>query len=169
MIINGYFQSEKYFDKSLVRSFLEPKQDIRQKLIYKYSKDLDKSVSIHVRRGDYLSIQDYHPVQTKEYYIKAISEFSSDSIFFVFSDDISWCKDNLSEINCRCIEGQNDYEDMFLMSMCKHNIIANSSFSWWGAWLNNNPDKKVIAPKNWFGPSCPHNTKDLLPEIWMKL
>jgi hypothetical protein len=168
MIINGYFQSEKYFDKYLVKSYFEPKKAVKQKLISKYSEYLDKSVSIHVRRGDYLYAQDYHPVQTKEYYMKAMSEFSSDSIFFVFSDDINWCKDNLSEMNCRFIEDQKDYEDMFLMSMCRHNIIANSSFSWWGAWLNNNPSKKVIAPEKWFGPNCPHDTKDLIPEYWVR-
>jgi hypothetical protein len=83
-------------------------------------------------------------------------------IYIVFSDDIDWCKKNLPFLDEKIfIEGNDDFFDLYLMSKCQNNIIANSSFSWWGAWLNKSENKKVMSPKNWFGQSYKHNTKDL--------
>jgi hypothetical protein len=87
----------------------------------------------------------------------------------VFSDDINWCKQNLSFPKMQFVEGQDNIEDLWFMSLCSNNIIANSSFSWWGAWLNNNPEKKVIAPKNWFGQYANINSSDIVPETWILL
>jgi hypothetical protein len=87
----------------------------------------------------------------------------------VFSDDISWCKDNLKFDKMNFIEGLDNVEDMWLMSLCDNNIIANSSFSWWGAWLNSNFNKKVIAPLHWFGDSANLNTSDIIPTNWIRI
>jgi hypothetical protein len=87
----------------------------------------------------------------------------------IFSDDIDWCKNNLQFKNMVFIENQNTFEDIWLMSLCKHNIIANSSFSWWGAWLNKKSDKIVIAPNDWFGPNSNLNTSNIVPQTWIKL
>lgn len=160
--LSGYFQSEKYFDETLVREVFTPRKDLIRYLREKY--DLNNSVSVHVRRGDYLGLQDYHPVQNMDYYQEAFSYFQ-DSKFYVFSDDIDWCKNNFKG-NFVFIDKQDDYLDMFLMSLCNHHIIANSSFSWWGAWLNKNKDKRVIMPKKWFGPSANHDINDLICHNW---
>lgn len=133
------------------------------------------SVSCHVRRGDYLK-EPKMCVCTEEYYHRAI-QFAkhnlSPELFCIFSDDISWCRKNLKDL-LRDIDvvfvdwnkGENSYRDMQLMSLCRHNIIANSSFSWWGAWLNNHPDKKVISPKRWLNT---HIINDPIPDSWIKL
>lgn len=119
-----------------------------------------ESVSLHVRRGDFLKLPDYCGICDLEYYKYAISHILSnvsDAHFFVFSNDIQWCKENIVPLlkgaNVTFVEGNkgwDSYVDMQLMSECKHNIIANSTFSWWGAWLNNNPNKIVVAPKYWY-------------------
>jgi len=89
--------------------------------------------------------------------------------FLVFSDDIGWCKSTFQRPNIHFIEGERDVVDLQLMARCKHNIIANSSFSWWGAWLNPHPGKQVFAPQNWFGSEAlHHDTRDLIPENWVK-
>lgn len=160
----GYFQSEKYFynisdsikeDFSFLNTDDETLSNFNNKEI----------VSIHVRRGDYLGLQTYHPIVSMDYYKKAMSFFKGCS-FLLFSDDIEWCKSEETFQECTIIEGS-DSNSMYLMSKCNHNIIANSSFSWWSAWLNNNPNKKIIAPKNWFGPSySSYNMSDLYPESW---
>jgi len=120
-----------------------------------------------VRRGDYLNNKDHHPVLPISYYQKAIGAFS-DAQFVVFSDDISWCKSHFDFSDTLLfIEDNDEVTDLYLMSLMKHHIIANSSFSWWGAWLCQNPDKVVIAPQLWFGPAAvDHDTKDLIPEVW---
>jgi len=135
------------------------------------------SVSLHIRRGDYLTMQkaiDTIGVCPLDYYDKAIREITrkiKNPTFFIFSDDINWVKENLKTNSPTIfVSGGKlkDYEELILMSKCKHNIIANSSFSWWGAWLNNNPNKIVIAPKKWFKDTS-KNTRDLIPESWLKL
>ena len=106
------------------------------------------------------------------YFDKATSEIvkkHSDIRFVVFSDDINWCKEAFKNKNFTFIEDEKDYIDLHMMSLCKHNIIVNSTFSWWGAWLNTNPNKIVIAPKVWFGSSSHEDSKDVIPNDWTVL
>jgi hypothetical protein len=167
----GYFQSEKYFEhyKREVAELFELNSEIQDKVLSQYQEILEKNTtSINVRRGDYVWLSDYHANQELDYYKKAIEIIGEEEKFLIFSDDISWCKENLDFIkNKTFVTNDFDYEDLFLMSQCSNNIIANSSFSWWGAWLNKNDDKVIVAPKNWFGKSNSHlDTSDLYCEKW---
>jgi hypothetical protein len=166
--LNGFWQSEKYFlnVSELIREQLQPTTETLEKL----KKQINgKSVSLHVRRTDYVTSNGYHPVQTLEYYNKSLKIIGNYDQILVFSDDINWCKENLKYENVLFIENQDNIEDMWLMSLCDHNIIANSSFSWWGAWLNQNKDKIVIAPNNWFGVQTNLNNLDMIPTNWFKI
>ena len=167
-ILFGYYQSEKYFiaHEPKVRTLFNPSIETEKCLKGKYG-DVSNYTSLHVRRGDYLNLSAHHPTCTIEYYEKALSKCQGNVL--VFSDDIPWCKETFQDSRFQFVEGNLDYEDLHLMSMCKNNIIANSSFSWWGAWLNSNPNKVVIAPKIWFGSAINHNTKDLLPQSWITI
>lgn len=168
----GYFQSEKYFIKNkeeILKLFSIDEKGLTY-LKQKYGKLLNKKTcSIHIRRGDYLGLPEHHPVCDIEYYTQAISKFDKEVIFLIFSNDIEWCKKEFIGPQFIFIENEKDYIDLWLMSLCKNNIIANSSFSWWGAWLNTNPDKIVITPKSWFGKAINHNTQDLIPNDWVSL
>ena len=166
--LNGFWQSEKYFLKNsdLIREQLQPTIEIIEKLKQQIN---GKSVSIHVRRTDYVTSNGFHPVQTIEYFNKAVETIGYYDQLFVFSDDINWCKENLKYKNILFVENQDNLEDMWLMSLCDHNIISNSSFSWWGAWLNQNKDKIVISPKNWFGSQSNLNDLDITPIDWIKI
>ena len=173
--LDGYFQSDKYFSifrKNLLDLF-EFGQDNKVLINQKYSDIISKNTCcIHVRRGDYLNYPDVHPTLSLDYYKQAISHFDHDVTFLVFSDDINWCKENLHLLNNNLvyIEGNTDFQDLYLMSICKNNIICNSTFSWWGAWLNQNENKKVIAPTTWFGNKLKHyNTNDLYCTNWIKI
>ena len=166
--LNGYWQSEKYFIESsdIIRKELSPSEEILNKLNKTPLID-GNSVSLHIRRTDYVTSNGYHPVQSIDYYNKGLEIIGDYDNIFVFSDDIEWCKNNLNFKNIIFMEGFSDIEDLWLMSLCKHNIIVNSSFSWWGAWLNNNLGKKIIAPKKWFGSNL--NTSDIIPNKWIKI
>ena len=170
----GYFQSEKYFlhNRDEILKLFSPPKPLEDLICRKYSKIIgnNRYVSVHIRRGDYLlpKFSGHHTNLGREYYQKAMSHFPDDSTFVFFSDDIEWCKQTFGKKNSFFVENTNDVIDMYLMSKIPNNIIANSSFSWWGAWLNTNGDKKVIRPKNWFGPLNSHLiTKDLTPEEWV--
>jgi hypothetical protein len=136
-----------------------------------------ESVSLHIRRGDFVSnrkTNEIHGVLPLEYYYEAIRLITNqvrNPEFFIFSDDIPWVRENLlvpKKVNfVEHPTSNRDYEDLILMSNCKHHIIANSSFSWWGAWLSQNPVKRVIAPREWY--RIVIDTRDLLPEEWIKL
>lgn len=158
--LDGYWQSEKYFKDIrdiLVRDFLfpEPVSSWEREMYYQIKKT--NSVAIHIRRGDYLKHSDqFGDICTSKYYLGAISvirEKLKDPVFFVFSDDLLWSKEFLqNQIDVHFIDLGNDtncIHDMKLMAACKHNIIANSSFSWWASWLNQNDEKIVIAPTKW--------------------
>jgi|TARA_R110002012_G_scaffold14048_4_gene58930 hypothetical protein len=167
-IYRGYFQSEKYFKHN--RDYILDCFDFSTEAEVQYKDVLKtKTVSLHVRRGDYVNLQNHHPLQPQEYYIKSLEEVGGFDSILVFSDDISWCKENLILPNAMYVEKQSDVCDLKLMSLCDNNIIANSSFSWWGAWLNKSKDKKVVAPKNWFGPDKNLNDSDIVPEDWIKI
>lgn len=175
----SYWRSEKYFKD--IESTI--KDDLTLKTVPegKYEEVLRdiqsaNSVSLHVRRTDYLLPKHAKIFTqcTERYYedaIKLIKDNASNIKIFVFSDDINRVKDNLNLPKETVYVSENnfaDYEDLTLMSVCKHNITANSTFSWWGAWLNNNPDKIVITPKKWFVDQN-NKEKDLIPETWIKI
>lgn len=167
----GFYQSEKFFEniKQQVKDMYTFNKAIENSLLQKYP-NIKDSCSIHVRRTDYLTQQDYHPVMSKEYFNLALKE-SNCSRFSIFSDDITWCKDNFKDSNFD-FYNLKDYEDFILMANCKDNIITNSTFSWWAAYLNKNTNKKIICPhhKRWFGPSyASKNTKDLYPSSWIEI
>jgi hypothetical protein len=160
--LRGYFQSYKYFKEyeyfilsSLTPSMsLEPESDL---------------CAIHVRRGDYLNLPHHYHQLDMNYYCQAMDIIKSDR-YIIFSDDIEWCKRNFIGNKFLFSEKSSPYEDLAIMSKkCDNVIIANSSFSWWGAYLNTNFSKKVVAPQKWFGPKLPHDTRDLLPENWIKI
>jgi hypothetical protein len=150
IVIDGYFQSYIHLiehEKEIIKEFTF-KQHILNKCKFKLNKHINP-VSIHVRRGDYVNHPNYWVV-TPEYIQDALNQFADkEYTFLVFSDDIEWCKQVFPK-GVVFIEGNNQFEDLCMMSLCDHNIIANSSYSWWAAFLNQNPNKKIIAPKNWF-------------------
>ena len=163
----GYFQSEKYFKhiEDAIRENYEFKDEIIEKAkAIKSDLDLKKTVSLHVRRGDYLQLSHVHPTSDVSYYDEAMTHFDGHTPV-VFSDDIPWCKENLSHLNAVFVEGNDLYTDMCLMSMCDGHIIANSSFSWWAAWLGKG---KTVAPKRWFAESGPKDWSDVYCEGWIK-
>jgi hypothetical protein len=168
----GYWQQYRYME-SMREQLLSDFQFIpfdRQNEETAAQIDRTNSVSIHIRRGDYLApdnVQTLGSVCTLDYYkmaIKMINKSVELPLFFVFSDDMAWTKANLPLDNALFIDwnrGKNSFRDMQLMGLCKHNIMANSTFSWWAAWLNQNKDKMVITPAKW-------NNDKLIPENWKK-
>ena len=172
--LSGFFQCEKYWlhISDVIRKEFEFKDEFYDKAA-KANESLRKIfkrlVSIHIRRGDYVGIQEEHPVLPADYYQEAVGKFADGEYgFLVFSDDIQYCKKMFGEDpNILYSEHSKDFTDMAMMSMCDHNIIANSTFSWWAAWLNSNPDKRVIAPSIWLGPKIQHlQTNYLYCEGW---
>jgi len=191
----GFFQSEKYFkhisseikkDFSFHDEYTEACSNIVQQF------DGQELIMLHVRRGDpnlvdsrgfkwsYTQCGDQHPVQPIEYYRKALEKFDDTLPVIVFSDSPEWVKDQeffsddrffVSEPIDKYPDGSyTPYTDLCLMSMCSHAIIANSTLSWWGAWLISNPNKKIISPKMWFGPAySDKNTDDLIPNTWIRI
>jgi len=169
MCLVGYFQSEKYFEKhtDYIKKLFSVDEKTKRIIDEKYGETLkNKPVAVHVRRGDYLQLVDFHPPCSVEYYRDAMALFPADTIFLFFSDDISWCKENFVQDNVVFIEENEDILDFYLISVCNGVILSNSSFSWWAAWLNERSEKKIIAPKKWFGKSVSHDIKDLIPLRW---
>ena len=177
LFLEGYYQSEKYFLKyeKEIRADFEIVSPLKQQTIetVAYMQSVN-SVSIHFRRGDYIG-NPVHETHNTAYYKEAIQLIESKiehPVYFLFSDDIPWVKENFtSNFETHFVDfndASTNFEDLKLMSSCKHNIIANSSFSWWGAWLNKNPNKIVIAPKKWFNTEKV-NTSDIIPEDWIQL
>ncbi len=184
ILLRGYFQSFRYFEdeKEFVKNLFkvleiklgQPNLDLIEEI------QNEQSVAVHVRRGDYVSsqiVQNIHGICGLDYYKEAIFKLIKNYKklhFFFFSDDMDWVKEEFSFLNSRSFVdnniGSNSWKDMILMSKCNHNIIANSSFSWWGAWLNNNKDKTVIAPKKWFAEDDLNlQTSDLIPPSWIRI
>ena len=174
----GYWQSQNYF----MTHSAQIREDFKFKLPmskenYSLSKQMndDNSVSLHVRRGDYVNNSKttlIHGLCSIDYYqsaIKYIADRLNKPIFYVFSDDIEWVKKNLNIKFPHAFlshnTGRESFNDMRLMATCKHNIIANSSFSWWGAWLNPNEKKIVVAPEKWFANPLWVNN-DIIPPEW---
>ena len=170
--IYGYFQSYKYFEScktKFVKMLHNPYSQIVESTIHQFKNNMLTPVSIHVRRTDYLSLSHIHLNLSSEYYSNAISHFSTEkSIFIIFSDDVTFIQNeplfqNLP--NKVIVDNPDDEYCFWLMSACTHNIIANSSYSWWASYINSNPDKLVIAPNRWFGTSGPqHKIRDIIPD-----
>ncbi len=175
MKINGFFQSEKYFSKhkSEILELFSPPSKVMEYLSHRYADILNHpaTVSVHVRFYFEDPAEKAHPTCRREYFEKAMEMFPEETLFVVFSNRMEQCKTFFldSRKNIRFIEGEDHFCDLYLMSFCKSNIIANSTFSWWGAYLNRNPDKKVIAPKLWFNPAHKSDIQDLLPDGWVKI
>lgn len=179
--LDGYWQSENYFKdiSELIRKEFKFKKEAsgRNKDLIAEMADIE-SVSLHVRRGDYVSnnkVHEIHGTCSMEYYNNCMNLIKSrihNPKFFIFSDDMSWVRQNMKIDSSFCFIDHNgqdkDYEDLHLMSSCKHNIIANSSFSWWGAWLNDNAQKVVYAPEKWANYSA-LNTEHRLPLDWIRV
>jgi hypothetical protein len=171
--LNGYWASERYFEesKSKIKKLLSFDSNFINKLNTSPYRDVfDKNiVSMHIRRTDYLTSGGFHALQTVDFYKSAIEILNDYDSIYVFSDDINWCKENLKFKNILFVEGLDDIEDMWLMSLCKNNIISNSTFSWWAAWLNNNDNKKVIYPNKWYGDNINISIENLISKKWIKI
>ncbi len=177
--LDGYWQSENYFREIrniIIKDFLiKTKPDKRNKLMLEKIEN-SNSVCIHIRRGDYISnkkTSEVHGACSLKYYynaVKIILKKVKNPTFFIFSDDSQWTKENLKlkylTIYVNINSPKKGYEDLRLMSNCKYFIIANSSFSWWGAWLSNNPNKIVCAPKRWFRSA---DEGDIVPKSWIRV
>ena len=189
--LHGFFQSEKYFKhiKDIIRKDFSFHDEIINPCLA-FISDVIDPIFLHVRRGDpnlvdprgfkwsYTQCGEQHPVQPLEYYEKALAEFDDEQPVIVFSDSPEWVKEQeffsgdrflISEPQEKYSDGSyTPYADLCLMSLCSHAIIANSTLSWWGAWLIENKNKKIIAPKMWFGSAyADKDTKDLIPEKWI--
>jgi hypothetical protein len=178
--LSGYWQSEKYFADAIhtIRTefaFKQPMSAVNAETSDVIEKT--NSVSLHVRRGDYTKYTKttaVHGLCSVDYYkaaIEYVSEHVENPCLYIFSDDLEWVRGNLpTNLPCKYIDhnqGRESFNDMRLMSLCKHHIVANSSFSWWGAWLNPAPRKLVVAPKKWFATQT--DTRDLIPVSWQTL
>ncbi|MEX0961338.1 MAG: alpha-1,2-fucosyltransferase [Simkaniaceae bacterium] len=180
VMIHGFFQSEKYFihHKEEILKLFSPSNEILDRLLEKYQSLLShqKTVALHVRTylADYGHIpqsKEFHAFPGLEYYKNAVQLLGEDCLYLIFSDRIAWCKKNLSDIApfIVFIEGNHYIDDFYLMTLCDHIITANSSFSWWAAYLNQNPDKLVITPKNWYGERWRYLTNQIVPKDWIRL
>jgi len=204
IMLYGYFQSYKYFDKEYknIARYIgldESRLEVRNTYYKKYEKS--NVISVHFRMGDYKVLQNCHPILDDEYYINSIkfilnkmqSKTKWTILYFCEEEDIGEINNKVEKIKAGCMEylqeqeqgqeqGQEleferggepkmeDWRQLLLMSCCQHNIIANSSFSWWAAYFNNNHDKVVCYPENWFGPQLSqHNTSDMCPKSWNKI
>lgn len=183
VLLTGYWQCEKYFTdiSDTILSDFSVKTEItgRDLEVSKYIADTN-SVSLHIRRSDYVPNSYKDQIFDSlglDYYQRALDDLSEkekDLVLFVFSDDPEWVKRNVNFQSPIEYVDHNDaetnYQDLRLMSLCRHNIIANSSFSWWGAWLNDFPDKLVYAPTEWFNSNVRNlNSKDVIPDSWIKI
>lgn len=172
------WMSEKNFlgIENIIREEFSLKKSLREKFEKKNSSIIQQikesdSVSIHIRRTDYLDKQNTYIILKEEYYKRAIviiTEKVKNPRYFFFSDDIEWVKKNFPHKEDSIFLSNEDYEDLTLMSLCKHNIIANSTFSWWGAWLNKNPDKIIVAPTKWLVKETGME-ESLIPQSWIKI
>jgi len=173
--LQGYFQTEKYFKhiEDEIREDFTFKDEILKPCKEMIS-SVENPVALHVRRTDYLTNSENHFNLSLDYYSAALKHFDNDRNVIVFSDDPRWCKEQelFSDDRFLVSENTDNRVDLCLMTLCDDFIIANSSYSWWGAWLSTNKNKKVIAPFQWFGKTGytkDHNTKDLIPNDWTRI
>jgi hypothetical protein len=164
----GYYQSSKNFlgyINEIKKLFLIDEEN-KKYLLEKYPElKKENTLSIHIRRGDYKKHPLVHPTVSKSYIQKSLDKIGGYSHIFILSDDKNWAIENLSLPNSTIVD-EKDYLELWLMSLCQNNILSNSSFSWWGSFLNENKNKKTIAPSIWFGPNGPRNFKDIFQDEW---
>ncbi len=172
----GWYQSEKYFSKfkNPVIDLFSPPLSFIDKVFNHYPFFKDQEVAaINVRRGDYLTQPTRHPVISKDYILKAYEHLPPHDKLLVVSDDIEWCMDNLDFPNIIFNDNSQfwDAEALWLLSLCDHFIISNSSFSWWGSYLSRTDNKVIIAPDTWFGPEMDreNDPRDIYCENWIKI
>jgi len=168
-ILDGYFQSWRYFEnyKSEIKELFHFDEKMKSECSL-YIKNLKKNkqiTTVHVRRGDYLKNSSYHSICNLEYYISSMKKIKN-SIFLFLSDDLDWCKNNFRGEDIFFSEFDSEIIDLCIMTQSDNNIISNSSFSWWGSYLNEN-NGTTVAPKNWFGPSGPKDTQDIYIKEWI--
>tara|TARA_R100001015_G_C4623710_1_gene181599 strand:+ start:515 stop:1339 length:825 start_codon:yes stop_codon:yes gene_type:complete len=178
--LSGFYQTEKYFKhcKEEVFNYFTFKHHIRDNINNKIKQgvypDPKFCTSIHIRRGDFVYKQQFHPLQDSQYY-KSACKLTNTKKYVFFSDDIEWCKKTFGEHDRLAYSMETDpFEAMYHMSLCSNHIISNSSFGWWGAWLgemaSSNKESIIVAPTKWFGPAYPtHDTKDVVPGRWLKI
>lgn len=168
----GYFQSEKFFKdfSENIKWLYEPSEQFVDNAKKKYPElNYSNTVAIHVRRGDFTIQTDRFPLVSKEYVFEALKKIPEAKTCFILSDDISWCKQNLKKENFVYVDNPVAGESLWLMSLCNHFVISNSTFSWWGAYLSKYKNKKVIHPSVWLGPGFPKeewNSKDVYCKEW---
>lgn len=177
-LIAGYFQSEKYFKHhrdELIQEFRLPK-NLRSSIYNQINviKQYPGITSVHIRRGDYLLYPEIYQVCDKDYFLRAIALINDkypDTKFLFFSDDMSWVKKNFSHSNFLFSEDNNSpKQDLYLMSLCSHHILSNSSFSWWGGWLNRKIHKTIIAPIRWYSDDeLDQSVSDVVPGDWLRI
>lgn len=173
LLIDGYFQSEKYFEdyKKDIKELFYFSEKNKKKIEDYFSNNnlIDKQItSVHVRRGDYLNFSDFHYVCPLEYYKNSIEKIG-DSYFIFISDDLDWVKNNFKSKNYYIPEFNDELLDLTLMTMCDNNIISNSTFSWWGAYIDNKPKQQIISPKKWFADKGHQDYYDVIPNNWLKV
>lgn len=170
MHLVGFFQSERYFENA--------KEEVKNTFKLNFVEGLQDYVSLHVRRGDYVQHSGSFPPITPEYVNLAIDAVRNSGVdvknILCFSDDIKWCRENIKSSGIEFSEGKNEFDDLSLMHSCGNHIIANSTFSWWGAWLGHNPNKIIVTPSqdgfNWFGPEGGvKNPRTLIPDGWIQI
>jgi len=158
--------TEGPFEYSEVREMFEPPKELVDEFYAKYPQlNNSETLSLHVRRSEYLQYPEIHPTITKEYIEEALKVIGNYSTVFVFSDDHQWVKDNLNFPSVIFVNEDTDWKELYLMGLCKNHIISNSTFSWWGVFLNKNKDKKIVCPSRWFGPRGP-KADDIYESYW---
>lgn len=173
-VYRGYYQSEKYFKEysESIRGLFGPTAEFVQKALSEYPQLKNNVISaINIRRGDYLNFPTQLPVLTVEYIHKAVALLPKSDYYFIVSDDLQWCKDNIKLPNCVFVPYER-HEALWLLSLCDHFVISNSTFSWWAAWLSSSINKVVVVPSTWFGPGMNEvefNPKDIACEGWIKM
>jgi len=191
IIVRGYFQSYKYFQENFdvicrILNIAEKRLDILEEVVDKFhsAQFLEKSISMHFRLGDYKNLPDYHPIMSSEYYKKSLQyivnqlDYTPNVLYFCEDEDLESVNETIQLLKSefptiefeRATNTLDDWQQMLLMSCCNHNIIANSSFSWWGAYFNVNPAKIVCYPSVWFGPKMSDvDVSDLFPDEWINI
>lgn len=176
MMVHGYFQSEKFFvhQRARILDLFAPHPDDLNYITTKYQWLLDHPCTVGIQLRKYWEDPEggMYIQYGKDYLKKAMIFFPEEALYVICSNDMEFARQNIPEEmqgKVVCIENEPHYIDLFILSLCKHNIISNSSFGWWGAWLNRNPEKLVVAPAEWLNPNAYLPTHDLVPEKWIKI